>query len=140
MNGRAARPFDVRGVRAIALPLTHFRELPAARRTAMVGAIAIGVGALSGIPKFGWLEASQLLIAVSTLRVIARSLEDAPFPSPFHDGTLLATGGVWTALVTAASAIDGADTGTCLIVFAGCLALTLAGLRVRANGEHYWFE
>lgn len=106
----------------------------------MVGAITIGVGALSGIPEFGWLEASQLLIALSALRVIARSLEEAPFPSPFHDGTLLAAGGVWTAAVTAANAFDGADLGTCLIVFAGCVALTPAGLRVRARGEHYWFE
>ncbi len=140
MNSRAARPFDARGVRAIVLPFTHFRDLPAARRTALAGSIAIGIGAVSGIPDFGWLEASQLLVAVSALRVIARALEDAPFPSPFHDGTLMTAGGLWTIAVTVANAFDGSDLGTCLIVVAGCVALTLAGLRVRAHAEHYWFE
>ncbi|MBK5230888.1 MAG: hypothetical protein JJE27_06930, partial [Thermoleophilia bacterium] len=120
MNARAVRPFDVRGARAIVLPFTHYRALTAARRTALAGTIAIGVGSLSGFPDFGWLEASQLLVAVSALRVIARSLETAPFPQPFHDGTLLATGGVWTAAVTIANTFDGADTGTTLIVLAGC--------------------
>jgi hypothetical protein len=140
VNARTARPFDSRGVRAIVLPFTHFRELTGARRTALAGTITIGVGSLSVIPDFGWLEASQLLVAVSALRVIARSLETAPFPLPFHDGTLLAAGGIWTSFVTVANALDGADTGTCLIVLAGCTALGLAGLRVRARGEHYWFE
>ncbi|MBI5310966.1 MAG: hypothetical protein HZB14_08105 [Actinobacteria bacterium] len=140
MPARAARPFNPRGLRAVLLPFTHFRSLDAARRTALAGAIAVGVGAVSGIPDFGWIEASLLLIAVSVVRVLARQLESDPFPLPFHDGTLVAAGGLWGAVVVLINSFDGADLGTVLIVLGGCVALTLAGLRVRARGDHYWFE
>lgn len=140
MAARAARPFNPRGLRAVVLPFTHFRSLDHPRRTALAGSIAIGAGSLSGIPDFGWIEAALLLIAVSAMRVIARQLEEEPFPLPFHDGTLLAAGGAWGAVVALINSFDGADLGTVLIILAGCVALTLAGLRVRARGEHYWFE
>lgn len=139
-RGRAPRPFSASGVRAIVLPYAHFRELGGPRRAALAGATAIAVASLSGIPDFGWIEASQLLVAISAIRVVARALEEAPFPLPFHDGTLLAVAGMWTGPITLANAFDGADAGTCLIVLGGALVLTLAGLRVRAIGEHYWFE
>lgn len=141
MAGRAARPFEVRGLRTLGLPITHLRSIAPARRVALAGVIALAVGPISGIPDFGWVEGAQLLVAVSALRVIARALEEAPFPLPFHDGTLLATGGVWAAAVTMLNLLfDGADQGGSLISLAGCVALTLAGLRVRAMGDHYWFE
>lgn len=140
MPARAARPFNARGLRALVLPFTHFRSLQIARRTALAGAIALAVGSISGIPDFGWIEASLLLIAVSVVRVIARQLEEVPFPLPFHDGTLIATAGAWGATVAIINAADGADIGTVLIMLAGCAALTLAGLRVRACGDDYWFE
>lgn len=140
MPARAARPFNPRGLRAVALPFTHFRSLDSARRIALAGAIAVGAGALSGIPDFGWIEGSLLLIAVSVTRVIARQLESDPFPLPFHDGTLIAAGGGWGAIVVLANSFDGADLGTVLIILAGCVALTLAGLRARARGDDYWFE
>lgn len=140
MTPRVARPFGRRGVRAVTLPLTHFRRLDGARRAALAGAIAIAAGALSGIPDFGWIEGAQLLMAVCILRLLARPLEKSTFPLPFHDHTLLVVSGVWTAIVTLANAFDGADTGTGLIVFGGCVLVSFAGLRVRTYGEHYWFE
>ncbi|MFY9264633.1 MAG: hypothetical protein WAO61_04320 [Solirubrobacterales bacterium] len=137
---RAARPFSGRGARAVALPFTHFRALGNARRVALGGAVAIGIVAVAGVPDFGWIEATQLLLAVSALRVIARGLEDAPFPLPFHDGTLLAITGLWAVAVAAINAFDGADPGSSLIILGGCVALLLSGLRLRAYDEHYWFE
>ncbi|MFY9487980.1 MAG: hypothetical protein WAP35_04695 [Solirubrobacterales bacterium] len=127
-------------MRAIGLPFTHFRALENARRAALAGAITIGVTAISGFPDFGWLEASQLLLALSALRVVARQLEEAPFPSPFHDGTLLAAAGIWTVVVTVFNAIDGSPGGTNAIVILGGLLLLLAGLRMRTINEQYWFE
>lgn len=140
MAARVARPFGLRGLRAVALPLTHFRRLDGARRAALAGAIAIGVGALSGIPDFGWIEGAQLLLAVCIVRLLARRLEESTFPLPFHDHTLLAAGGIWAAAVTLANAFDGADLGTELIILGGCVLVFFAGLRVRTYGEHYWFE
>lgn len=127
-------------MRSIALPLTHFRRLDGARRTALAGALTIGVAALSGIPDFGWIEGSQLLLAVCIVRLLARRLEATTFPLPFHDHTLMAAGGFWAALVTLVNAFDGADPATELIILGGCVLVFFAGLRVRTYGEHYWFE
>jgi hypothetical protein len=140
MARRPERPHDERGLRILLLPFTHFRSLEIWRRIALLGAVAVVLGSLSGIPDFGWLEATQLLVAISCIRMIARSVESSPFACPFHDGTLLAVGGMWTAIVTLINAYDGAKTSTALIIVGGCGALFLAGMFVRYDEEPDWYE
>ncbi|MGB1583941.1 MAG: hypothetical protein ACPHCI_09175 [Solirubrobacterales bacterium] len=137
---RPEKPQDERGLRILLLPFTHFRELDGYRRVALVGALTIAVCAISGIPDFGWLEATQLLVAVSCVRMIARAIESQPFACPFHDGTLLAVGGMWAAIVTLINAFDGSKTSTALIIVAGCSALFLTGMLLRFDERSDWLE
>ena len=92
-------------------------------------------------PDFGWLEASQLLVAVSCVRLLARPVETVPPPLPFHDGPLLAAGGAWTALIALANAWDRADIATEMIIVVACGMLFVSGVFVRTTlEEDYWFE
>jgi hypothetical protein len=140
MLARAIRPDDERGLRVLGLPFVRFRALDSWRKVALLGALVVAVGAVVSIPDFGWLEASQLLIAVACIRVLARPVESAPPPLPFHDGTLLAVGGMWAALIALANAWDNADTSTQMIIVVGCGMLFVAGMFARTIAEDYWFE
>ena len=124
----------------LSLPFTRFRELDAWRRVALSGAVTVAVCSVVGIPDFGWLEASQLLVAVSCVRLLARPVETVPPPLPFHDGTLLAVGGMWAALIALANGWDRADISTEMILVVGCGLLFVAGMFVRTVAEDYWFE
>jgi hypothetical protein len=137
---RTPRPPHERGLRILLLPFTHLRELDGWRRLALAGALTIVVGSLAGIPDFGWLEATQLLVGVSCLRMLARHVESHPFASPFADGTLLALGGLWTAVVTLINAFDGANTTTSVIIVCGCTALFVGGMLVRWDEGWRWYE
>ncbi|MGH2906194.1 MAG: hypothetical protein ACRDKI_05430 [Solirubrobacterales bacterium] len=141
MAVRAVRPANERGLRVFALPFSRVRELDPWRRVALAGALTVAVCSLAGIPDFGWLEASQLLVAVSCIRLLARPVETLPPPLPFHDGTLLAAGGMWAALIALANAWDHADIATEMIIVVGCGLLFVAGVVVRTTvDEDYWFE
>jgi hypothetical protein len=140
MVARAVRPHNERGLRILLLPFTRFRELDVWRRIALGGALAVAVCSLVSIPDFGWLEASQLLVAVSCIRLLARPVETVPPPLPFHDGTLLAVGGMWAALIALANAFDNADTNTQMIIVVGCGMLFVAGMFARTIEEEYWFD
>src|SRR4051812_9582179 len=105
----AVRPRSETGLRILLLPLRRVRELDNWRRCALIGAITVAVCSLVNVPDFGWLEASQLLVAIACIRVLARAVESVPPPLPFHDGTLLAVGGMWAALIALANAWDQAD-------------------------------
>jgi hypothetical protein len=140
MAVRVARPQRERGLRVLALPFTRFRALDNWRRTALIGAMAVALCSLVNFPDFGWLEASQLLVALSCIRVLARPVETAPPPLPFHDGTLLAVGGMWVAIVALINGWDHADIVTEMIVVVGCGALFLAGMFMHGYDEDYWFE
>jgi len=137
---RVARPHDERGLRILLLPFTRVRGLDAWRRVALAGSVTIAICSVAGLPDFGWLEASQLLVAVSCIRLLARPVETAPPALPFHDGTLLAIGAMWTALIALANAWDGAKTSTEMILVVGCGLLFVAGMFVRTQPERYWFE
>lgn len=140
MSARPARPADERGLRILLLPFTHVRHLDLHRRIALAGATTIAVCALVQIPDFGWLEATQLLVAVACIRLLAHPIESLPFASPFHDGTLLAVGGIWTAIVTSINTFDGASTYTGVIVVVGCMALFVTGMLLRHDEGDKWFE
>lgn len=134
------RPHDERGPRILVLPFTHFRHLDTYRRIALIGSLTIAICAVSGIPDFGWLEATQLLVAVSCVRMIARAVETVPFACPFHDGTLLAVGGMWAAIVTLINAFDGANTTTSVVIVFGCAALFVSGMILRFEERSDWLE
>ncbi len=137
---RQKRPQDELGPRILLLPFTHFRQLDGYRRVALVGALTIAICSVSGIPDFGWLEATQLLVAVSCIRLLARAIESRPFACPFHDGTLLAVGGMWTAIVTLINAFDGGETLTSVLIVFGCTALFLTGMLLRFDDRSDWLE
>lgn len=135
---RAVRPADEHGLRILLLPFTHVRHLDNLRRVILAGATTIAVCSLVAIPEFGWLEATQLLIAVACIRLLSHPIESQPFACPFHDGTLFAVAGMWTAIVTLINTLDGASTSTGIIVVAGCMALFVAGMLLRRE-EGDWF-
>ena len=134
------RPANERGLRILLLPFTHVRQLDGMRRIALAGATTIAVCALVSIPEFGWLEASQLLVAVSCIRLLAHPIESLPFASPLHDGTLLAVAGTWTAVVTLINTFDGASSATGTIVVLGCTALFVTGMLLRRDEGDRWFD
>lgn len=140
-RSRKPRPEHERGARILLLPFTHFRQLDGWRRLALGGAVIVAIGSVLGIPDFGWIEAAQLLVAVSCVRVIARFVESRPFATPFADGTLLAVGGIWVALVALGNALfDRASTRNEIIVVVGCVALFLAGMFIRIDEGRRWYE
>lgn len=135
------RPAAERGLKILLLPFTQVRRLDGWRRLALAGVIVVAIGSLMGFPDFGWVEAAQLLVAVSSLRMIARAVETHPFASPFADGTLLALGGIWTALIALVNAFFyGAQSGTELVVTTGCVLLFAAGMMIRAGEGRHWYE
>ena len=134
------RPHDESGPRILALPFTHFRSLDTWRRVCLIGALTVAIGSLSGIPDFGWIEATLLLVAVACVRMVARGIETVPFACPFHDGTLLAAGGMWAAIVALINAFDGADTTAAIVIVFGCAALFIGGMFVRWEEGDEWVE
>jgi hypothetical protein len=140
-RSRVARPPHERGLRILLLPFTHIRQLDGWRRLALAGAVIVAIGSLMDFPDFGWIDASMLLVAVSCVRMLARYLESVPFESPFADGTLLAVGGIWTALIALINALfDHAGVRSQLVIVGGCAALFLAGMMIRIDEGHEWYE
>jgi hypothetical protein len=134
------RPYVRRRERrgGLVLVFLRWRWLDGLHRFALALCLAIGVAALTTIPEFGWLDATQVLLAVAATRVVARAVEDDPHPLPFLDGTLLATAGFWNAAVTTINALAGAVLNTQVLIF-GCSALlAFCGLRLRAIERAGW--
>ncbi|MFT4048750.1 MAG: hypothetical protein QM648_02825 [Solirubrobacterales bacterium] len=140
MARKLERPPHERGLRILLVPFTHFRALDIWRRTALAGVTVIAIGSILSFPDFGWVEAAQLLVAVASVRVLARSVESHPYASPFADGTLLAVGAIWTALVALGNAFfDNASTRSEIVVVIGCLIVFLAGMFIRAGEGREWY-
>lgn len=138
---RDKRPEHERGLRILLLPFTHFRQLDSWRRLALAGAVIVMIGSVLSFPDFGWIEAAQLLVGVSCLRMIARYVESEQFASPFADGTLLAVGGLWVAVIALGNVLlDGANTRSQIVIVLGCMALFLAGMIIRWNEGPRWYE
>lgn len=140
-RNRQERPEHERGLRILLLPFTHFRQLDNWRRVALAGAVVVMIGSVLSFPDFGWIEAAQLLVGVSCLRMIARYVESEQFASPFADGTLLAVGGLWVAVIALGNTFfDGAQARSQIIIVLGCVALFLAGMIIRWNEGPRWYE
>ncbi|MBJ7347847.1 MAG: hypothetical protein JHC87_04655 [Thermoleophilaceae bacterium] len=122
----------------IVVGFLRWRWLDGLRRGAMAATIAITVATLSLLPDFGWLEATQILLALAAMRVVARAVEDEPHPLPFHDGTLIAAAGFWGAMVTTFATLAGGEIGTEAINLAACAVLAFCGLRLRALEAFAW--
>lgn len=130
-----------RGARVLLLGFARFRDLDGWRRLALCGATVVAIGSVLGIPDFGWVEAAQLLVAISCMRVIARHVESQPYATPFADGTLLAVGGIWVALIALGNALfDAASTRDGIIIVVGCAALFLSGMIIRIDEGRRWYE
>lgn len=141
MARRAPRPPEESGLRILLLPFTRVRQLDAWRRVALAGALVVLVGSVMHFPDFGWIEAAQLLVAISCIRMLARYVESYPFASPFADGTLLATGGIWCALIAFGNTyFDGAEVRRSIVVVAGCTLLFVAGMAIRIDEGRHWYE
>jgi hypothetical protein len=137
----AERPPNERGLRILLLPYTHVRELSGWFKLALAGTTLIAVGALLTIDKFGWTEAAQLLVAAGCVRVIARSIETVPYASPFAEGTLLAVGAIWTALIALVNSLFyEAPTRDSIAIVLGCAAVFLAGMIIRVEEGRRWYE
>lgn len=132
------RPLRRSSSNGIAMAFLRWRWLDGLRRFALALALAVAVAAFTTIPEFGWLDATQVMVAVAAIRVIARAVEDDPHPLPFKDGTLLAAAGFWTVCVTAINAIDGAVFSTQALIFGSCALLAFCGLRLRALERDDW--
>lgn len=141
MHTRVDRPDHERGLRILLLPFTHWRQLDGWHRLALAGCITVAIGTLLNFPDFGWVEGAQLLVGVSCLRLVARYVESEPFATPFADGTLLAAGAIWTALIALGNTFfDGADARGQLVVVGGCIALFLGGMMIRIDEGRRWYE
>lgn len=136
---RAARHHR-NGPGALTLAFIDWRLLDGPRKLALACAVAIGICAIVEIPDFGWIEATELLLAICVIRLVARQVEAEPAPLPFHDGTLVCATAAWTAVVALLNLIDHANGGNQLIIAGACFVLFFAGLRMRSLGEDYWFE
>ena len=107
----------------------------------VTAAVVVMIGSVLSFPDFGWIEAAQLLVGVSCLRMIARFVESEQFASPFADGTLLAVGGLWVAVIAVGNTFfDGAEARSQIIIVLGCMALFLAGMIIRWNEGPRWYE
>jgi len=97
----------------------------------------------SGIGSFDFAEAALLITIVSCLVLILQVRRGHRPPLPMHEGSLLALGGLWAALIVAYLMVDRpqetifdfpADYGLrygIFVALGGALTLAFAGLRVR---------
>ncbi len=135
------RPRQERGLRILLIPFTRVRQLDGWRRLALAGTLVVIFGSFMHFPDFGWIEAAQLLVGVSCLRMLARHVETEPFASPFADGTLLAVGGIWCALIACGNTFfDAAEARRSIVVVVGCTLLFVAGMAVRIDEGRYWYD
>lgn len=132
---KPSRPQRQTGFTAVFM---RWRWLDGLRRGALAATLAITVATLTQVPDFGWLEATQILVALAALRIVARAVEDEPHPLPFHDGTLIAAAGFWGAMVTTFATLAGGELGTEAINLAACAVLAFCGLRLRALEAFVW--
>ena len=97
----------------------------------------------SGIGSFDFAEAALLITIVSALVLILSVRRGHRPPLPMHEGSLLALGGLWAAVIVASLMVDRpqetisdfpTDYGLrygIFVALGGALTLAFAGLRVR---------
>jgi hypothetical protein len=97
----------------------------------------------TGLGSFDFAEAALLITLLAALALIAQAHRGRLPPRPLHEGTLLTTAGVWSALLVAYLMVDRpeatifdfpTDYGLRFGIFVtmgGALTLAVAGLRLR---------
>lgn len=116
------------GARISDLPRA-WRALGSEQRVAAAGAILVIV---STFGPFSFVEAAEVLTALSVLLLLKRRADGVEFHLPFGDGTAIVAAGVWCALLILIRFFDrplGQD-----LLALGCAALIVgAGIRERAK-------
>jgi hypothetical protein len=97
----------------------------------------------TGLGSFDFAEAALLLTLLSALALIVAARRGRTPPRPLHEGTLLTTAGVWSALLVGYLMVDRPEATVfdfptdyglrfgIFVTMGGALTLALAGLRVR---------
>ena len=107
--------------------LRGFRRLGFEQKAAAAGAVLLIV---STFGPFSFVEAAQVLVALSVLALLAARADGRRFHLPFGDGTVIAGGACWAALLILVRLFDR-SLGQNLLAL-GCTAiLGVAGLAER---------
>jgi len=97
----------------------------------------------TGLGSFDFAEAALLITLVAALALILSAQRGRLPPRPLHEGSLLTTAGVWSALLVAYLMVDRPEATVfnfptdyglrfgIFVTMGGALTLALAGLRVR---------
>lgn len=107
-----------------------WRALSFERRAAAVGSVLLVV---STFGPFSWVEAAIVLIGLGVLFGLRQRALGKTFHLPAADGTLIAAGGAWAALLIAARLFDR-PLGQNLLALACAAILVAAGVRARSSG------
>jgi hypothetical protein len=106
-----------------------FRVLNAEQKAAAAAAVLLAV---STIGPFSFVELAELLLAAGVLALLFARAEGQVFHLPFGDGTIIATAGVWAAVLIVARLFER-SLGQNLLALACAAILFLAGARERAK-------
>ena len=106
-----------------------FRLLNFEQRVAAVGALLL---AISTFGPFSFVEVAEITIAIGVLALLRARALGKRFHLPFGDGTVIAAGGVWAALLIVVRLFDR-PLGQNLLALACAAILFLAGARERAK-------
>jgi hypothetical protein len=106
-----------------------FRPLNTEQKAAAAGALLLAV---STFGPFSFVELAELLLAAGVLALLFARGEGQNFHLPFGDGTIIATAGVWAAVLIVARLFER-SLGQNLLALACAAILFLAGARERAK-------
>jgi hypothetical protein len=131
-----------------------FRSLHRSARLATLGALAIPVSLLlpwygvefsgglskTGLDSFGFGQTALLITVGAVLYLIARCAGGYRLPRPLHEGSLIAAGGVWSAILVGylmldrPSVLEGSDIRLrygIFVALGGAVAMFAGGARLR---------
>ena len=109
--------------------LATWRRLNFEQRVAGVGALLLVV---STFGPFSFVEAAIVLVGAAVLLLLRRRAEGRQFHIPFGDGSVIAAGGAWAALLIVIR-IPARPLGQSLLALVCAALLFLAGVRERAK-------
>lgn len=131
-----------------------FRSLSPSARLATIGALAIPVSLLfpwygvefsgglskTGFDSFGFGQAALMITVGAVLYLIARCARGYRLPRPLYEGSLVAAGGVWAAILVGylmldrPSVLENADIRLrygIFVAMGGAVAMFAGGVRLR---------
>jgi hypothetical protein len=102
-----------------------FRRLGFEQRVAAIGALLLLVSTLG---PFSFVEAAEVLVAVSVLALLRARAQGQRFHLPFGDGAVIAAAGAWAGVLIVVRLFDR-PVGQNLLALACAAILVFAGLR-----------